>query len=219
VRRTVAFLAYIVIPSSVGIVVLATPITRLLFQRGAFDATATAITASCVQMYALGLVFQAVLPVLGKVFYAFKNTVTPLLIGLGVVGANMAGNIILSKYLGAAGIALATSITVMLGTVICSLLLRRYFRTEDRAARPYPIVPQLLKTILATTPVGLIAWLGLAWITSVTAFASLLLRTATVCGIAALSYAACSVALHLDGWHAIADRFRSLASARRQPRD
>ncbi len=67
VRRTVAFIAYIVIPASVGIVVLSTPITRLLFQRGAFDATATGITASCVQMYALGLVFQAVHPILAKV--------------------------------------------------------------------------------------------------------------------------------------------------------
>ena len=116
--------------------VLATPITRLLFQRGAFDATATGITASCVQMYALGLVFQAVHPILAKVFYAFKNTVTPLLIGLGIVGANVAGNIILSRYLGAAGIALATSITVTLGTIIYTLLLRRYFRT--RTGSPLP---------------------------------------------------------------------------------
>jgi putative peptidoglycan lipid II flippase len=211
VRRTVAFLAYIVIPSSVGIVVLATPITRLLFQRGAFDATATRITASCVQMYALGLVFQAVLPILGKVFYAFKNTVTPLLIGLGIVGANMAGNIILSKYLGAAGIALATTITVTLGTIIYALLLRRYFRTEDGITLTYPLWAQMLMTLLATVPVGLIAWLGLGWITPVTTFIPLLVRTMAVCGVAALAYAVCSIALRLDGWQTIQGRFTRLA--------
>jgi putative peptidoglycan lipid II flippase len=211
VRRTVAFLAYIVIPSSVGIVVLAAPITRLLFQRGAFDATATAITASCVQMYALGLVFQAVVPILAKVFYAFKNTMTPLLISLGIVSANMAGNIILSKYLGAAGIALATTITVTLGTIIYALLLRRYFRTEDRLTLAYPLWAQMLRTLLATVPVGLIAWLGLGWIAPVTAFIPLLVRTMAVCAVAALAYAVCSIALRLDGWQTIADRFKGLA--------
>ncbi|RIE16128.1 murein biosynthesis integral membrane protein MurJ [Candidatus Cryosericum septentrionale] len=211
VRRTVAFLAYIVIPSSVGIVILATPITRLLFQRGAFDATATAITASCVQMYALGLVFQAIAPILAKVFYAFKNTVTPLLIGLGIVGANMAGNIILSRYLGAAGIALATTITIMLGTAIYALLLRRYFRTENRATPTYPLWTQMLRTLLATVPVGLIAWLGLRWISPITAFIPLLVRAMAVCIVAALAYAGCSIALHLDGWQTIQGRFTGLA--------
>ena len=211
VRRTVAFLSYIVIPSSVGIVVLATPITRLLFQRGAFDTTATTITAACVQMYALGLVFQAVLPILAKVFYAFKNTVTPLLISLGIVGANMAGNIILSRYLGAAGIALATTITVTLGTIIYALLLRHYFRAEDRVTLVYPLWGEMLKTLIATIPVGLIAWLGLSWIAPVTAFIPLLLRTMAVCGVAVLAYAVCSIALRLDGWQAIMDRFKGLA--------
>jgi putative peptidoglycan lipid II flippase len=211
VRRTVAFIAYIVIPSSVGIVVLATPITRLLFQRGAFDATATAITASCVQMYALGLIFQAIHPIVGKVFYAFKNTVTPLLVGLGIVGANMAGNIILSRYLGAAGIALATTITVTLGTIIYALLLRRYFHAEDRVTLAYPLWREMLKTLLATVPVGLIAWLGLGWIAPVTAFISLLVRTMAVCGVAVFAYAACSIALRLDGWQTIMDRFKGLA--------
>ena len=211
VRRTVAFVAYMVIPSSVGIVVLAAPITRMLFQRGAFDANATAITASCVQMYALGLVFQAVLPILGRVFYAFKNTVTPLLIGLGIVGANMAGNIILSRYLGAAGIALATSITVALGTLIYALLLRRTFHTEDRVTWTYPLWTQMLKTLLATVPVGLIAWVGLGWISPVTAFMPLLVRTMAVCTVAVLAYAVCSIALRLDGWQTIQSRFTGLA--------
>jgi putative peptidoglycan lipid II flippase len=209
-RRTVAFVAYIVIPSSAGIVVLATPITRLLFQRGAFDAGATAITASCVQMYALGLVFQAVLPILTKVFYAFKNTVTPLLIGLGIVGANMAGNIILSRYLGASGIALATSIAVMLGAIVYALVLRRYFRTEDRSTPTYPLGAQILRTLLCTVPVGFIAYVGLKWIGPVSSFMPLLGRTMAVCIIAVIAYAVCSIALHLDGWHAIVDRFKGL---------
>jgi putative peptidoglycan lipid II flippase len=210
VRRTVAFLAYIVVPSSVGIVVLATPITRLLFERGAFDAQATVITASCVQMYAIGLLSQAILPVLHKVFYAFKNTVTPLLVGLGIVGFNMAGNILLSRYLGAAGIALATSITVTIGTVVYALLLRRYFRAEDPTAPRYGLWKQLLGTVAAAVPVGVIAAVGLRWLSSVTAFVPLLVRTMVVCVAAALSYGALSALLRLDGWTSITARFTRL---------
>jgi hypothetical protein len=64
---------------------------------------------------------------------------------------------------------------------------------------------------MATVPVGLIAWLGLGWIAPATAFMPLLLRTMAVCGVAVLAYAVCSVALRLDGWKAIVDRFKGLA--------
>ena len=123
----------------------------------------------------------------------------------------LVGNIILSRYLGAAGIALATSITVALGTIIYALLLRRYFRTEDRATRTYALWTQVFKTLLATIPVGLIAWLGLRWISPATAFIPLVVRTMAVCVAAVLAYALCSIALHLDAWQAITERFKGLA--------
>jgi putative peptidoglycan lipid II flippase len=121
------------------------------------------------------------------------------------------GNIILSRYLGAAGIALATTITVTLGTIIYGLFLRRYFHTEDRATPTYPLWGEILKTLMATIPVGLIAWLGLKWIAPVTAFIPLLLHTMAVCAVAVLAYAVCSIALRLDGWQTIVDRFKGLA--------
>jgi peptidoglycan biosynthesis protein MviN/MurJ (putative lipid II flippase) len=81
----------------------------------------------------------------------------------------MAANVILSKYLRAAGIALATSITVMLGTLIYAQLLHRYFCTENRVTKAHPLWTEMLKTVLATVPVGLTAWPGLEWIGSATA--------------------------------------------------
>src|SRR5664279_449006 len=54
IRKTVALMVYIMVPCIAGLIVLAEPIVRLLFQRGAFDAAATHLTATCVQMYCLG---------------------------------------------------------------------------------------------------------------------------------------------------------------------
>ncbi len=135
---------------------------------------------------------------------------TPLLISLGIVGANIAGNIILSRYLGAAGIALATTITVTLGAIIYALLLRRYFRKEDRGTLHYPLWAEMFKTVIASIPVGLIAWLGLNWLAPATAFVPLIVRTMAVGSVAVLAYAACSIALHLDGWQQIMGRFQGL---------
>ena len=69
----------------------------------------------------------------------------------------------------------------------------------------------MLRTLLATIPVGLIAWLGLRWISPATAFIPLVVRTVAVFGVAALAYAVCSIALHLDGWQTIQSRFTGLA--------
>jgi hypothetical protein len=69
----------------------------------------------------------------------------------------------------------------------------------------------MLRILMATVPVGLIAWMGLRWISPVTAFVPLLLRTMAVCGLAALTYAVCSIALRLDGWQTIVERFEGLA--------
>lgn len=206
VRHTAAFIAWIMIPCSAGLIVLARPIVRLLFQRGAFTAGATMLTAACVQMYTLGLLGQALMPILQRVFYSFEDTVTPLLVGIGIVGANMTGNIILSRYMGAAGIALATSITVALGCVLYAALMRRFFRQEDRSAPAYPLMRELAKTLLATIPVASIAWVGQTWLRSEAAFLPLAVKTIAVVVAAAFVYALCSAILHIDGWRTVRGR-------------
>jgi putative peptidoglycan lipid II flippase len=206
IRSTASFIAWLIIPSSVGLIVLAQPLVRLLFQRGAFDAAATGLTAACVQMYALGLVGQSLLAILQRVFYAFKDTVTPLLIGVGIVGTNMAGNIILSRFMGAPGIALSTSITVMLGCLLYATLMRRFFRGENTEATAFPLMREFLKTCIASVPVGVIAFIGRRWLQPVTAFVPLAARTILIVIAAALAYGLCSIVLHCNGWEALRRR-------------
>ena len=88
VRKTVGLMIYIMVPCIAGLVVLAQPIVRLLFERGAFDASATSLTAACVQMYCLGLIGQALFPVFHRVFYSFKDTRTPLIVGVVMIAIN-----------------------------------------------------------------------------------------------------------------------------------
>jgi putative peptidoglycan lipid II flippase len=121
-RLIMAFL----IPSSVGLMVLARPIVRLLFERGEFSpTTSTPITSDALFYYALGLVAYGGVKALVQGFYSLKDTLTPMKVAIGTVGLNVALDIVLVRYLGLIGLALATSVSSAAGFAVLSILLTR----------------------------------------------------------------------------------------------
>jgi putative peptidoglycan lipid II flippase len=76
----------LILPATAGLAVLAEPITRLLFERGAFTAADTAATALALVFYLPGLPAAAIDQVLLFAFYARKNTLTPNLIQGAAIG-------------------------------------------------------------------------------------------------------------------------------------
>ncbi len=78
--RLIIFLAF---PATVLLAVLSRPITAFLFERGAFDATATTLVADALFFYILGLTAMAIIEVLSRAFYALGDTTTPVLAGAG----------------------------------------------------------------------------------------------------------------------------------------
>jgi len=71
----------LILPATIGLFVLATPIIRLLFEHGAFNAGDTLITVQALRLYLIGLPFAAVDLLLVYAFYAEQDTVTPAVIG------------------------------------------------------------------------------------------------------------------------------------------
>jgi putative peptidoglycan lipid II flippase len=72
----------LILPATVGLFVLATPIVALLFEHGAFVAHDTEMTAQALRLYLIGLPFAALDLLLVYAFYARQDTLTPALIGL-----------------------------------------------------------------------------------------------------------------------------------------
>ena len=70
------------IPAAIGLVVLGRPMISLL-ERGAFDASASALVYSTLTMFTLGLIVHSTLEVIARSFYADKDTLTPLFAALG----------------------------------------------------------------------------------------------------------------------------------------
>lgn len=124
-QRAVKVVLLFGIPGVVGLIILREPIVTLLFERGAFDARATEMTASALLFYAVGLAGLCLNLPLTRGFFAMKDTRTPLFISAVTVGVKLFFSLILVRLLQHAGLALATSLTVLLNMFILSWLLQR----------------------------------------------------------------------------------------------
>jgi putative peptidoglycan lipid II flippase len=112
---------FILVPSSIGLIVLSVPITRALFERGAFTSYSTQITADALLFYAIGLLACGGIKILVSAFYSLKDTMTPVKVAAFSLALNIALNIVLMAPLKTGGLALATSLAAVFN---CGLLYR-----------------------------------------------------------------------------------------------
>jgi len=146
---------YVVVPATVGLIVLKTPIVRLLFERGAFDAQSTARTAQTLMFYSIGLFAFSGQKILAATFYGMQDTKTPFKIAAVNVFVNLALSLILMRPLGEGGLALATSLSGVLNFCILVLILRRKLDSFILM----PIVIYFAKALLVSCLMGLlVAW-------------------------------------------------------------
>jgi len=130
VNATLAFglrlIAFVIVPASVGLIVLRVPIVALLFQNGdKFTADDTARTAWALLMYGIGLYSYAGRDTLTRVFYAYHDTRTPVTISVIAVGINIACSYVLMQFIGVGGLALGTTIALTVNYVVLVELMRR----------------------------------------------------------------------------------------------
>ena len=116
---------FITIPAMIGLIVLREPIIRLLFQRGAFDAFTTIMTAQALLFYSLGLWAFAALRVFVSAFYSLQDTKTPVKVAVVAMLANIGLCLALMGPLKHGGLALALSLASTLQLCILILLLRK----------------------------------------------------------------------------------------------
>ncbi len=119
IEKGIIYLGFLVIPIMSLIIVFNIQIIEVLFQRGMFDINATKLTGSALMYYSIGMLGFALLDVFNKLFYAFSDTRTPMIIMIGTVALNIILNLILVHYMAHSGLALAYAISGCLGGIIC----------------------------------------------------------------------------------------------------
>ncbi len=113
----------LIIPASIGLFVLGTPIIALLFEHGAFLPADTQMTSLVLHVYLIGLPFAAVDLLLVYAFYAKQDTLTPALIGLFCLVVYMIISLVLVDQFGLLSLMIADSAKHILHAGISAILL------------------------------------------------------------------------------------------------
>ena len=183
------------LPATVGLVVLRMPIVQLLYQRGLFDANAAELTSLAFLFYSPQLPFVALDQILIFAFYARKNTIVPVLVGVLSVGAYLVTALSLIEPLGMPGLCLANAVQNSLHGVVLLAILWRILG----GLRGYGVGWLMVKAATASIIMGgVIYWLTMLLPDSSTGLGYTAITLAAVGGVGIASYAALLFLLRVD---------------------
>ncbi len=149
-RRSLRLLMFLIVPAMVGIVLLRTPIVRMIFERGRFAPEDTAATAAALAFYAVGLVSYTGVKVLAPVFYALRTPRIAVYGTAAAVATNIIAVVNLQPWLGFRGVALATA----LGALANSAVLLVAFERGTGGLRGYGLLMHVGRVTTATLPMA-----------------------------------------------------------------
>jgi len=118
VRDTMRTLLFLLIPMTVGLMLLSTPLVHLLYEYRQFDAESTQLTASVLFFMSLGMAGYGIKHVLLRAFYAEKRGKAPLVAGLVSVVVNFVLCYFLVDAMGVAGLGLASAASLLATSLI-----------------------------------------------------------------------------------------------------
>lgn len=125
INEAIVSMSILVLPSMFGLLIFANPIVLLLFGRGEFNSISVTLTSGSLFFYSLGILSLGLREILSRAFYALSDTKTPVINSAISVIINIILNIILSRVMGIFGLALATSISAIIATVMLFITLRK----------------------------------------------------------------------------------------------
>lgn len=159
-RKGLRLILMINVPAAAGLALLGEPIVRLIYQHGAFTAQNTADMVPLLTLFVVGLPFFSVVNLTVRAFYAVKDTATPVKIAFVDFTINLALSLLLMRWLGAIGLVLASTIAIIVQT----LLLQRALARKLPGMTFAPLWPSVGKVLAATLAMSVVVeagWRGL----------------------------------------------------------
>lgn len=156
VAQALRTILFVTVPASALLCLLATPLIVLMLQSGQFTAHDTAVTATALRWYSVGIFAWSAQAILTRGFYALQDTRTPVISGtvMTTVFIGMNWLVVHKTSWGVAGLALATSVAAALHMLVMLLFLRRRLRgLQDR-----DVFISAAKTVCATAALCVGVW-------------------------------------------------------------
>ena len=115
----------LLVPAAASILVLAEPMTRLVYQRGVFDAASTDLVAEALFWFAFSLPFSGVFLLQTRTFFSLQRPWVPTLVGTANLVITAVVALILYDPYGVGGIVAATSLATMVSVLVGGAILHR----------------------------------------------------------------------------------------------
>lgn len=151
ITRAVNNINLIMIPCTVGLIILSIPVVTILFKHGVFDDRAVMMTSTALIFFSIGIPFYGVRDVFNRGLYALKDTKTSTINGLIGIGINIILNFTLVRFMGLGGLALATSIAA----IVTTFLLLRSLRNRIGGINGREILITTGKIVLSSIIMGI----------------------------------------------------------------
>lgn len=156
INESIVSVSLFVVPATVGAMVFAKPIIELLFLRGEFDTSAATMTSQALFFYSLGMLGISVRDIITRVFYSYNDTKTPMINSAFCVALNVILSLILSKFFGVGGLALASSISTIVMTLFLVFSLKKRIPTFGFRIS----IQSVLKIILISLIMGVVSFIA-----------------------------------------------------------
>ncbi len=140
-------------PISVLFIFFARSIVQTLFQFGAFTATSTVLVSEALRWFAPGLVAYAVVELLTRLSYAFKDSRSPVVAAFVAVVTNLVLGLLLMRPFGHRGLALSLALATTLEMVVLATLVRKHVALSYRQ-----VGQQCLRALPALIVLAVAAW-------------------------------------------------------------
>lgn len=147
-KKSILYLGILLIPISIGVIIFNSEIVRIAYERGAFDNKAVEMTSLALLGYGFGIFFTGIRDILNSTLFSMGKTKVTTTNGIIGVFINITLCIILSKYLGIMGIALASGIAM---SVTAFLLFKSIIKLEKDF-----MIKDIIKKIISITISALI---------------------------------------------------------------
>ncbi len=128
IRQGLILTALTMLPLTAIFMALAKPIVRIIYQRGMFEASASAVVAPVLFAYGLGMFFYLGRDVLVRVFYALGDGQTPLKISIANIFLNAILDYFLVRSFATQGLVFATIGVNVVSTIVMLYILHRRLR-------------------------------------------------------------------------------------------
>jgi putative peptidoglycan lipid II flippase len=164
-RRTVGTgmrqINLLLIPAALFMVVLATPITRLVFERGHFDAQSTRLVSEALFWFAFSLPFAGINLLLTRTFFALQRPWIPTRLAAMNIVVDIIVSVALYKPLGIAGLVIGTVVANAVMTVLQLHRLRIGFNGRLEGAQTTMITARIAVASLLLAGVSWVVWYAL----------------------------------------------------------